>query len=78
MDNRDDKKVNNISIIISGIIIAIVIFLVGMLIDFLEINIILPKSVIFFMRPVIYAITIIFTQVLIEKVNRILNSSKKS
>ena len=38
MDNRDDKKVNNISIIISGIIIAIVVLLVGMLIDFVEIK----------------------------------------
>lgn len=78
MDNRDDKKVNNISIIISGIIIASVVLLVGMLIDFLEINIILPESVIFLIRPVMYVITIIFTQVLIEKVNRILKNSKKS
>ena len=78
MDNRDDKKVNNISIIISGIIIAIVVLLVGMLIDFLEINIILPESVIFLIRPVMYVITIIFTQVLIEKVKNTLRNSKKS
>lgn len=78
MDNRDDKKVNNISIIISGIIIAIVVLLVGMLIDFVEINIILPRIVRFLIRPVMYAITIIFTQVLIEKVNKIFKNSKES
>ena len=69
MDNRDDKKVNNISIIISGIIIAIVVLLIGMLIDIIEASIILPEIVIFLMRPLMYAITIIFTQILIEKVN---------
>lgn len=75
MDNRDDKKVNNISIIISGIIIAIVVLLIGMLIDIIETSIILPEIVIFLMRPLMYAITIIFTQILIEKVNRKLKKS---
>jgi len=77
MKNAQDKKVNNISIIISGIIIAIVILLVGMLIDFIETNIILPEVVIFLIRPVIYVITIIFTQLLIEKVKKIMKNSKK-
>lgn len=70
MNNSEDKKANNISIIISGFIIAIVVLLVGMLIDLIEINIVLPPIVMFLMRPVMYAITIIFTQVLIEKVNK--------
>lgn len=78
MNNNEDKKMNNTSIIISGIIIAIVVLLVGMLIDVIETNIILPEIVIFLMRPVMYAITIIFTQVLIEKVKNTLKNSKKS
>ena len=77
MKNAQDKKVNNISIIISGIIIAIVILLVGILIDFIETDIILPEVVIFLIRPVIYVITIIFTQLLIEKVKKIMKNSKK-
>ena len=77
MNNSEDKKVNNISIVISGIIIASVVLLVGMLIDFIEINIILPEIVIFLMRPLMYAITIIFTQILIEKVNKRLKNPEK-
>jgi len=37
----------------------------------------LPEVVIFLIRPVIYVITIIFTQLLIEKVKKIMKNSKK-
>lgn len=78
MNKSIDKKVKNSSIIISGIILAIIIFLIGMLIDFLEINTKLPQIVVFLMRPVMYAITIIFTQILIEKINNKLTNLKTS
>ena len=69
MDNNEEKKINNISAIISGIIIAVVGLLGAMIIGFLDINIILPKSVRFLIRPVSRGIMIFFVIVLVEKVS---------
>lgn len=67
---RDNKNnINNTSIIISAIIIAIAIFLIEMLADFLLKNIELPKIITYIIRPIMYVITIVLTQLIIQKVS---------
>lgn len=76
MNNEEDKKINFLALIISGIIIAIVVFFMEMLIDYIGINLKLPNLIIFLMRPVMYAITIISAQILVEKVKQKIKKSK--
>jgi len=66
---NNEKKINNISIIISAVIIAIAALLIEMLGSVLLKNIELPKVVTYLMRPIMYIITIAFAQVVIQKVS---------
>lgn len=66
---NNEKKANNISIIVSAIIIAIAILLIEMLGSFLLKNIELPKIIMYLLRPIMYVITIAFTQFVIQKVS---------
>jgi len=67
---RDKKnKSNSISIIVSAIIIAVAILLIEMIGNFLFKNIELPKIITYIIRPIMYVITIAFTQFIIQKVS---------
>ena len=66
---NNDNKINNTSIIISAVIIAIVILLIEALGSFILKNIELPKIVMYLLRPIMYVITIAFTQFVIQKVS---------
>lgn len=72
---NNKKKTNSSSIIISAVIIAIAVLLIEMLGSFLFENIELPKSVMYLMKPIMYVITIAFTQYVIQKVSE---KSKKN
>jgi len=66
---NNEKKTNNISIIISPVFIAIAVLLIEMIGNLVFENIELPKVVIYLMRPIMYIITIAFAQVVIQKVS---------
>ena len=67
---RDKKnKSNSISIIVSAIIIAVAILLIEMIGNFLFKNIELPKIITYIIRPIMYVITIAFTQFIIQKIS---------
>ena len=66
---NNENKTNNISIMVSAIVIAIAIFLIEMLGSFLFKNIELPKVITYIIRPIMYVITIVFTQLLIQRVS---------
>lgn len=66
---NDEKKANNVSIIVSAIIIAIAILLIELLGSCLLKNIELPKIIMYLLRPIMYVITIAFTQYVIQKVS---------
>lgn len=73
---RDNKnKSNSISIIVSAIIIAVAILLIEMIGSFLFKNIELPKIITYIIRPIMYVITIAFTQFIIQKVSAKFNKS---
>lgn len=66
---NNDNKTNNISIIISAVIIAIAVLLIEMLGNMLFKNIELPKTVMYLLRLIMYVITIAFTQFIIQKLS---------
>ena len=66
---NNEKKINNISIIISAVIIAIVALLIEMLGSILLKNIELPKIITYLLRPAMYIVTIIFAQFLTQKIS---------
>ena len=66
---NNEKKTNNISIIISPVFIAIAVLLIEMIGNLVFENIELPKVVTYLMRPIMYIITIAFAQVVIQKVS---------
>lgn len=68
MKNKE-KEVSNINIIASAVIIAIAILLIETLGSFILKNIELPKVISYLLRPVMYVITIAFTQFVIQKVS---------
>lgn len=68
MENKE-KRTNNVSIIVSAVIIAIAVLLIEMLGNFLFKNIELPKIVSYLLRPIMYVITIAFTQFVIQKIS---------
>jgi len=70
------KKTNNISIIISAVIIAIAVLLIEMLGSLLLKNIELPKVITYLIRAIMYIITITFAQVIIQKVSEKLGNNK--
>ena len=73
---RDKKnKSNSISIIVSATIIAVAILLIEMIGNFLFKNIELPKIITYIIRPIMYVITIAFTQFIIQKVSAKFNKS---
>ena len=73
---RDKKnKSNSISIIVSASIIAVAILLIEMIGNFLFKNIELPKIITYIIRPIMYVITIAFTQFIIQKVSAKFNKS---
>lgn len=76
MGNNDNKK-NDTSIIISAVIIAIAVLLIEMLVNMLFKNIELPKMVSYLLRPIMYVITIAFTQFVIQKVSAKLKNNNK-
>lgn len=73
---NNENKTNIISIIISSVIIAIAVFLIAMLESLLFKNIKLPKIVVYLLRPIMYVITIAFTQFVIQKVSAKLKNNK--
>ena len=66
---NNEKKINNISIIISAVIIAIAALFIEMLGCILLKNIELPKIITYLLRPVMYIVTIIFAQLLTQKIS---------
>ena len=66
---NNEKEVNNINIIVSAVIIAIAILLIETLGGFVLKSIELPKVVSYLLRPIMYVITIAFTQFVIQKVS---------
>ena len=66
---NNEKEVSNINIIASAVIIAIVILLIETLGSLILKNIELPKMVSYLLRPIMYVITIAFTQFVIQKVS---------
>lgn len=76
MENKE-KRTNNVSIIVSAVIIAIAVLLIEMLGSFLFENIEVPKIVVYLMRPIMYVITIAFTQFVIQKISTKLKNNNK-
>lgn len=66
---NNEKEVSNINIIASAVIIAIAILLIETLGSFILKNIELPKVISYLLKPVMYVITIAFTQFVIQKVS---------
>lgn len=66
---NNEKEVSNINIIASAVIIAIAILLIETLGSLILKNIELPKMVSYLLRPIMYVITIAFTQFVIQKVS---------
>lgn len=66
---NNEKRANNVSIVVSAIIIAIAILSIEMLGNYLFKNIELSKMVAYLLRIIMYVITIAFTQVIIQKVS---------
>lgn len=69
MNKNNEKEINNINIFVSAVIIAIAILLIGTLGSLILRNIELPKMVSYLLRPIMYVITIAFTQFVIQKVS---------
>lgn len=76
MENKEIRT-NNVSIIVSAVIIAIAVLLIEMLGSFLFENIEVPKIVVYLMRPIMYVITIAFTQFVIQKISTKLKNNNK-
>lgn len=74
---NNGKETNNVSIIVSAVIIAIAVLLIEMLESFLFENIEVPKIVVYLMRPIMYVITIAFTQFVIQKISTKLKNNNK-
>lgn len=74
---NNGKETNNVSIIVSAVIIAIAVLLIEMLGSFLFENIEVPKIVVYLMRPIMYVITIAFTQFVIQKISTKLKNNNK-
>jgi len=66
---NNEKEVSNINIFDSAVIIAIAILLIETLGSLILKNIELPKMVSYLLRPIMYVITIAFTQFVIQKVS---------
>jgi len=66
---NNEKEVSNINIFVSAVIIAIAILLIETLGSLILKNIELPKMVSYLLRPIMYVITIAFTQFVIQKVS---------
>ncbi len=66
---NNEKEVSNINIIVSAVIIAMAILLIETLGSLLLKNIELPKAISYLLRPIMYVITIAFTQFVIQKVS---------
>lgn len=77
MKKNSDKETNNINIFVSAVIIAIAVLLIEMLGSFLFKDIELPKVISYLLRPVMYVITIAFTQFVIQKVSAKLKNNNK-
>lgn len=69
MNKNNEKEINNINIFVSAVIIAIAILLIETLGSLILRNIELPKMVSYLLRPIMYVITIAFTQFVIQKVS---------
>ena len=69
MNKNNEKETNNINIFVSAVIIAIAILLIETLGSLILKNIELPKMVSYLLRPIMYVITIAFTQFIIQKVS---------
>ena len=66
---NNEKETNNINIFVSAVIIAIAILLIETLGSLILKSIELPKIVSYVLRPIMYVITIAFTQFVIQKVS---------
>ena len=66
---NNEKETTNINIFVSAVIIASAILLIETLGSLILKNIELPKMVSYLLRPIMYVITIAFTQFVIQKVS---------
>ena len=74
---NNEKRANNVSIVVSAIIISITILLIEMLGNYLFKNIEFSKTVAYLLRALMYVITIAFTQFVIQKVSNKNKSERK-